>query len=167
MDHIRTLGGIAVVLFAACAEPPPPRTISLSSELPDKVLAAAAAARDAWCAAPVGWCPELVYDQPGDSRIRVHDFRGEIRPDADGDGVFEQGYGAHNDRGALIEVAPYAAEFSQEELNATLMHEFGHYGISGHVQASALMRRLLNFFIEIPDHVDAEAAAAWCAQQGC
>lgn len=157
----------ALALLAACAEPPPPRTISLSSALPDTVLVAASAARDAWCAAPVGWCPELVYDVMGDSELRIHDFRGEMRPDADGDGVFEQGYGAHNDRGAVIEVAPYAAERGQAELTAMLMHEFGHYGISGHVPASALMRSRLNFFVEIPDHVDAPASDQWCRQQGC
>jgi hypothetical protein len=163
VNHIRILCGIAVVLSAACAEPPPPRTISLSSSLPDNVLIGAERARAAWCAAPVGWCPELVYDVMGDSELRVHSFSGEVEPDGDS----YRGIGAHNDRGAMIDVAPYAATLSADVMAATLMHEFGHYGIKGHVPASALMRRELNFFVAIPDHVDAEASDEWCRQVGC
>ena len=158
---------LAVALLAACAEMPPPQTISLKSDMPDNVLLAAELSRDAWCVAPVGWCPELVYDQMGDSQIRIGDFKGEVKPDADGDGSFERGFGAHNDRGAVIGIAPYAATWGAEQLTAALMHEFGHYGIQGHVAASALMRAELNFWNDVPDHVDIEASDKWCEQQGC
>ncbi len=147
------------LLLAACGGPPPPRTISVAPELPEQVQIAAAVARDAWCAAPVGWCPELVEGM-GDAEIRVEPF-----PDAF-DGIQGHvGAGAHND-GAFIAVAPAVID-GFTDLSGALTHEFGHFGIDGHVPTSALMHARFATAADVPTVVDVEASAEWCSQQGC
>lgn len=154
MNHIRTLGGVAVVLFAACAGPPP-ATIGVSTDLPEGIQVAAARARDAWCAAPVGWCPDIV-SEGGEAHIEIHHFADE-----------RKGCQMRNDGLGTIDVRPAIADWSADDLTGAMTHEFGHFGIDGHVPSSALMHARFSSPGEIPWAVDTEASDAWCAQQGC
>lgn len=151
--------GLGLVLVACGAEaPPPPATITVSPELPAAVREAAARARDGWCAAPVGWCPELVASG-GEVEVRVEAFGRACTEDTP---VGVACWGALHVASGDILVAPV----SWLDLDGPLLHEFGHAGIRGHIDESALMRA--EFMSDgVPTVVDAEAAAGWCAQQGC
>jgi hypothetical protein len=140
-----------MLVCAACGSPPPPRTITVSEDLPLQVQAAAYIARDAWCASPVGWCPEIVTGF-ADAQIIVHRFTGN-----------NPGAKLHND-GARIEVQPDAVDF---DLSGAMTHEFGHFGIDGHVEDSELMHKEFASSLDIPVTVDPEAVGAWCKEQEC
>lgn len=135
---------------------PPPRTIQVSPELPEAVQVAAARARDAWCLAPVGWCPELTTE-PGDAFIEVRAYRGT-----------SAGSRMRNNLGVAIQVQPDVAKWPADQITGAMTHEFGHFGIEDHVAKSALMRARFETSSDVPWDVDAEASDEWCAEQhGC
>jgi len=150
------------LLVLACGSPIPPDTIGVNG-MPEEIIEAALTAADAWCAADVGWCPEIVAGA-SDAPIVIGDFKGQVRINEDG---ALEGLAAHNVACAYIEVAPLAVELmTPEELAAVLMHELGHFGIKGHVPSSTLMRSRITLGAESPDHVDWPAAREWLRQQG-
>jgi hypothetical protein len=157
------LWGVSLVVLAfaltGCGTwPDPPRAITVSPNLPDAVLLGVVQARDAWCAAPVGWCPELV-ESGGDSDIVVAHFAGEVTEEG-------SGVAAYNHNGVRIFVSQNAVD-SGEKLGGALAHEFGHFGIAGHVEASPLMRAETDYLGDVEPRVDAFAAMQWCREQGC
>jgi len=147
---IAALVFVGIMLLNGCGAAPP-RTITVSPDLPEDVQVAAAVAADAWCSAPVGWCPELVAEG-GESEIRIEAFKGH------------SAQARANNGGRAIRVQPDTIGFW---LDGMMTHEFGHYGIDGHVPTSALMRAKFDLDTDIPTTVDAQAAGEWCAQQGC
>lgn len=162
MTHSRTVLVylVCAAALAACApEATPPATITLGAALPESVQIAAARARDAWCAAPVGWCPELVAEG-GEGIIRVAHFKLEASSDPK---ALKPAWQVEN----RIDVAPFAQDWTADELSGPMLHEFGHFGIEGHVEDSPLMREKPGNVAQMPRAVDAAAAAEWCAQQGC
>jgi hypothetical protein len=140
------------LLLAACA-PEPPKTISLGS-VPDSVREAAYVAAAAWCAVSdrTHWCPELV-EAGGDARLTVGHF------DA------ESGHAAAHQTGDMIEVSPGVLD--GWPLDGIMTHEFGHFGIDGHVRRSPLMHARFEHASDLPVVVDDLAVAEWCKQQGC
>jgi hypothetical protein len=166
MKH--TVATIYILAACACGAPTPPRTINLD-DAPENAREAAYVSAAAWCdvSDQTGWCPELVYGVMGDAKIWVGHFPGEIQPNAAGDSWAAEGYGAHN-VGSGIQIAPLAARLlSIPELSAVLDHEFGHFGIEGHVSTSALMQAVMHVDIDAPQSVDQEAVNAWCKEQDC
>lgn|SRR3569832_2098916 len=154
-------GCFVAVLWAAlvgCAGYTPPRTITVSPDLPADVLIAAARARDAWCdvAETTGWCPELV-DAGGEGQIVVRHFPEEA-----------EGAQARTCGNDTICVRPGMADATADDLDGVLTHEFGHLaGIAKHVERSSLMRAEFPTPADIPAHVDALAVAELCKEQGC
>jgi hypothetical protein len=153
------LVAVALVLMSGCGAAPPPRTIAASPDLPESVLIAASRARDAWCAAPVGWCPELVPDS-GDAVITVGDY--------DGSDATENASGGRNDGSGSLEIATWAVSIPLEDLVGIMTHEFGHFGIDGHVNhRGSLMYWRFEYSSDIPHDVDSWSSVEWCDQQGC
>lgn len=161
------MGGFALVMLACavlfldgCA-PQPPRTIAVSPSLPDGVHEAAQRAASAWCdvSNQTHWCPDIV-DSDGDSEVRPDDWPGACESDSAPD---EPCNGMHNYRGIYIGVSPMVRDWDADKLTIQLTHEFGHYGIDGHVKRSLLMRAVN----PASAAVDSPALAAWCEQQGC
>ena len=147
----------ALLLNLACNSLPPPAAITVNASTPDVVARSIVVARDAWCVADVGWCPEIV--EWGGAEVVVTRWDGAGKPGGPGETLEETGWigpAAHADAWR-VEVVP---EFVTDlDLPGVLAHEFGHFCLDGHVGASALMR---------PEHVDpiqpivdAAAASAW------
>lgn len=164
------LGSFALVMLACalllldtgCGAPPPPRTISVRADLSDSIREAAYTAAAAWCAVEdqTHWCPEIV-EEGGDAEIRADDFAGACENDTP-EGTLCNGM--HNDRGFYIGISPAVLSWYETDVVSILLaHEFGHFGIDGHVARSRLMRAVA------PDssEVDAPAVVEWCNQQGC
>ena len=146
---------VAGCVLTGCGTPPPPRTITVSPNMPEAIQVAAQRAADAWCSAPVGWCPELV-DDGGDSVILVGDAAGNADFVA----------ATNNGRRLLISARTVAEGWTADDLTGPLLHEFGHYGIDGHTR-DGLMAPRFEYALEIPHEVDPVAVAEWCEQQGC
>jgi len=140
-------------MLVGCAAAPP-QTITLAPGLHESVAIAAARARDAWCAAPVDWCPELV-DSGGDAQVIVQAFTGQSWDSR------------MNNSGETIKVQANIVEGGADYLTGAMVHEFGHFGIDGHVPRSPLMKARFDLGEDIPWTVDSLAAAEWCKQQGC
>jgi hypothetical protein len=152
------------LLLGACGGPAmaPPHTIMLDPRLPSGVIDAAHRARDAWCAAPVGWCPEFVTER-GDAFITEGHWSKETNGVDPGSIASNRGNGVV----LLSETMLSAGYVDTDYWAGALTHEFGHFGIDGHVASSPMMRADMRTPREIPSVVDAAAAAEWCAQQGC
>lgn len=148
-----------LVLACACGVPAPPRTISVSPELPEHILIGVATARDAWCSAPVGWCPELV-DYGGESIVAVEHFEVEGK---DSSGLKPR----MNNVNGYIQISPVIANDPTWPWSGMCTHEFGHYGIPAHLSKSPLMKAAFGLNDPVPIVVDSVAASAWCTYQGC
>lgn len=144
-------------LCLACNSLPPPPAITVNSAMPDVVASAISTAREAWCAADVGWCPDLVSS--GGADVMITDWRYVGHALGPGETVDETGWtGPAEHRDAWrIEVAPPFA--TQEDLPGILTHAFGHFCIDGHIADSALMRA--STVGAIVPLVDEPARAAW------
>lgn len=142
--------------------PAPPATIAIDSNLPQGVQAAAAEARDAWCAAPVGWCPEIVAGR-GEAFVTAGHWSKETN------GVDPGSIASNRGNGTILlsETLLSAGYVDAEYWVGALTHELGHFGIDGHVASSPLMRANMETPREIPSTVDPPAAAEWCNEQGC
>lgn len=149
---------VAVAALTGCGGYTPPQTITVSPELPEAVLVAAARARDAWCAVSdvTGWCPELV-SEGGEGQIVIRHFPQE----ADG----AQARTCGDD---LICIRPGMVDATADDLDGVLTHEFGHLaGFSGHNARSSLMREDFPTPADIPAVVDPLTVTVLCEQQGC
>jgi hypothetical protein len=157
---------LLVAVFAMACGAAPPKTIEVSTELPAGVQLATAIARDAWCAVAdrTHWCPELV-EAGGDASIVVREYPGACTDDTpEGTNCS----GGRNHDGVAIYISPLVSEEPGEKLAGVVTHEFGHFGIDGHIARSELMRWFFPGGPEtIPATVDSSAVAGWCQQQGC
>jgi hypothetical protein len=152
----------ALAVGCSCNSLPPPETISVDPVLPPEVMAGALIARDAWCASPVGWCPEIGTGAAA-SAIVPDSWGSEARPDE------EYGAWAHND-GAFIGLSREALSWgtvTAEMWGCALSHEFGHYVVRGHLDDPSLMRPVIVDPYACSPVVDDATIAAWCEQQGC
>lgn len=137
-------------------------TIAVDRSLPPGVHEAVARARDAWCAAPVGWCPEIVADN-GEAFIVAGHWSKETNGIDPGSIASNRGDGT-----VLLSQTMLSAGYVDAGYwTGALTHEFGHFGIAKHVERSPLMRAELEGPREVPTVVDAAAAAEWCSEQGC
>lgn len=125
-------------MFAiACNSLPPPPAITVRSDAPDVVVSAISQARDAWCVADVGWCPDLVAFGGADIYIRT--WNGAGHPAGPGETLEESGWeGPAGIQDAWeIQVPPQFA--TALDLPWILVHEFGHFCIQGHDSRSTIM----------------------------
>lgn len=152
MNNNRSMKLAPLALIAlACNSLPPPPAITVRDNDDPIVVSAISVARDAWCNADVGWCPDLVSFGGAEVSIVPWDGVGGERID----GTW---YGAAGHEDAWnIEVDP--AFMTDEELPGILTHEFGHFCIEGHNAKSALMTW---FHTEaIVPVVDEQARESW------
>lgn len=153
---------LLALLLGACSAPPlPPQTIAIDPQLPPGVVAAVHRARDAWCAAPVGWCPDIVAEN-GDAYIMAGHWAKETNGVDAGNIARNNGH-----RVMLSETMLSAGYVDADYWVGAITHEFGHFGIDGHVASSPLMRADMEAPRQIPSTVDGPAAAEWCNEQGC
>lgn len=160
----------ALVIYATgCNSLPPPAAINVESDASPVVAEAIAAAREAWCVADVGWCPDLVSFGGAEIEITRWDDAGHTLQA--GETMEETGWtgpAAHTDAWR-IEVAPEFA--TAEDLTWVLVHEFGHFCINdyssdtklvhdGHVPTSKIMRAA-QLDGRPTAEVDAPARRAW------
>lgn len=129
---------LTVLIFSlGCNSLPPPPAITLKSDASDVMTEAVWTARNAWCAADVGWCPEVV--EFGGADIHIRSWSGAGHFAGPGDTLEEAGWkgpAGHEDAWS-IEVPPEFA--TEEDLPWILTHEFGHFCIEGHVASSLIM----------------------------
>jgi hypothetical protein len=170
MKHAERYLPLAIALSCACNSLPPPASIEVGPETPETVAAAIAQARDAWCVADVGWCPEIV-SRGGEARVYVTDWDG-VGHQLNESVTFEEGGwtgpAAHTSAWR-VEVAPQFA--TELDLTWVLVHEFGHFAIGGfcsdsklvkdgHVPSSLIMRAAQLDGRPAPE-VDDPARRAW------
>lgn len=141
-----------------------PETVTVGIGLPPALRAAAYNAREKWCDA-VDYCPEIVA-YGGVGEVRVANFARERRDDCVNpeNGMPCDGSGAHNDNG-IITVSPLW--LGGIDLEFTLLHEWGHFGIDGHPRRSPLMSPQHPVDEPQPHAIDSIAVKEWCEQQGC
>lgn len=138
-----------VVYLTGCNSLPPPGAINVKSDAPEVLAKSIALARDAWCAADVGWCPDLVTYGGADVVITTWAKDGHFA--GPGETLEEAGWtgpAAHTSAWR-VEVDPNFA--TDLDLPWVLVHEFGHFCINdfspksklivdAHVPTSAIMQ---------------------------
>lgn len=133
----KLLVGFLVLWALGCNSLPPPASIRVDDTTPDVVANAIGVARDAWCAADVGWCPEI--SPFGEATVTVTRWREVGHGVGPGTTLEETGWTgpAGHEFAWAVEVAP---EFATDlDMPGVLTHEFGHFAIEGHDPRSALM----------------------------
>lgn len=148
----------AIVVYASgCNSLPPPASIHLEADASEVLAEAVWTARDAWCAADVGWCPDVFPG--GEARIYVTTWDGaghELNPAAES--FEEAGWTgpAGNETAWEVKVPPPFA--TAQDLSWILVHEFGHFCIDGHTR-EGIMQAAPAYRPE--PVVDETARAAW------
>jgi Zn-dependent protease with chaperone function len=151
---------LPLILALGCDRLGPPEQIAIG-DLPEDVQVAAAAARDAWCAAEVGWCPELTEDSG--APIEIGHWDTEVSGG-------EPGAYGHNDNGAYIEISRNwldSGTATVHGLTVVLIHEMGHWGNQGHAREGIMKAEHPHGPESVEPVVDAAAQALWCAEQDC
>jgi hypothetical protein len=143
---------LLLLLVSACGWPPPPDTISISSDFTEVERAQIDDALDQWCVA-VAFCPRVVASGaegriiPGDA----HDL-GSTRVDSDG--------------------RPYVVLDTRKLRKrpgafwTVVAHEIGHFGCD-HFGDGGLMRPFFQSPESEPHCVDDGAVSMWCGAQSC
>ena len=165
MSRLLSLLASASFFCLACGRTPP-QSVSIDPSFSEEQQATIVDVVDQWCES-VGYCPELSVGGKAEGRIVAeHDYDPVT---GDRIGGYErhgraEGSGAFNDGDGTVFVNLDHIRMGDPSIFwMTLAHEFGHFGIDGHIK-HGLMGSHQDVGMSC---IDKHAVDEWCDQQGC
>lgn len=149
--------------------PPLPDAVVIDARFTPEQRTVIVDALDQWCEATAGrWCPDVATNH-GAPIWAEQNYARHHRPAASA---------AFNDGSAVyVNVSREDLQDAGAYFHATLLHELGHFGLDGHLDAPGLLMSWTNCTAwaedgvhctagVMPDCIDQASADAFCDQQG-